>query len=188
MENRKSKVHLLLSGGIDSAACLQYFQSMGAMVSPLFVDYGQPARDAEKKSAESISEFYGVRLRTISVLGASVPNSGEILGRNSLLISTALLNMNPGVGLISLGIHAGSPYFDCGTLFVDLWDKLLHGYTDGKVQLSVPFLRWAKTDIISFCSDHNVPLSLTWSCESGANLPCGKCLSCKDRESLNARP
>lgn len=188
MENQKSKVHLLLSGGVDSAACLQYFKSMGAAVCPLFVDYGQPAREAERRSAESISEFYGVRLRDISVRGVLIPNSGEILGRNSLLISAALLDMDPGVGLISLGIHAGSPYFDCGTLFVQLWDKLLFGYTDGKVQLSVPFLQWAKPDIVNFCADHNVPLSLTWSCESNANLPCGKCLSCKDRESLNARP
>lgn len=188
MENQRSKVHLLLSGGIDSAACLQYFKSIGATVCPLFLDYGQPARDAERKSAEAISEFFGVRLRAVNVRGVLIPSSGEILGRNSLLISTALLNMNPGVGLISLGIHAGSPYFDCGTVFVDLWDKLLFGYTDGKVQLSVPFLRWAKTDIVSFCVDHNVPLSLTWSCESSATSPCGTCLSCKDRESLNARP
>jgi 7-cyano-7-deazaguanine synthase len=188
MENQKPKVHLLLSGGIDSAACLQYFKSMGAVVCPLFIDYGQPAREAERRSAESISEFYRVRLRVISVRGVLIPNSGEILGRNSLLISAALLDMKPGVGLISLGIHAGSPYFDCGTQFVDLWDKLLHGYTDGKIQLSVPFLRWAKADIVSFCADHNVPLFLTWSCESSATSPCGKCLSCKDREFPNARP
>lgn len=188
MKNQESKVHLLLSGGIDSAACLQYFKSIGATVCPLFVDYGQPAREAEKKSAESISEFYGVRLRAISVHGVLIPSSGEISGRNSLLISAALLDMNPGVGLISLGIHSGSPYFDCGTLFVQLWDKLLFGYTDGKVQLSVPFLQWTKPDIVSFCADHNVPLSLTWSCESNATSPCGKCLSCKDREFPNARP
>lgn len=188
MENQKPKVHLLLSGGIDSAACLQYFKSMGAIVCPLFVDYGQPARDAEMKSAQSISDFYGVRLRTVSVHGVLIPSSGEILGRNSLLISAALLNMNPGLGLISLGIHTGSPYFDCGPLFVQLWDKLLFGYSDGKVQLSVPFLKWTKADIVSFCADHDVPLSLTWSCESTSNSPCGRCLSCMDRESLDARP
>lgn len=178
---------VLLSGGIDSTACMDYFSYFDVNLHPVFVDYGQPARLAESKSAHAVAQYYGAPLQVMTFAGASIPRFGEISGRNAFLISAALMNLSGQSALISLGIHRGSSYFDCGPRFVQLWDELLAGYTDGRIQLGVPFLRWSKRDIVHFSYERRVPLHLTWSCESSSESPCGRCASCKDREVLNAR-
>lgn len=42
---------VLLSGGIDSAACVAFYRRLGNDVAAVFVDYGQPVREQEERSA-----------------------------------------------------------------------------------------------------------------------------------------
>ena len=44
---------VLLSGGIDSAACAYYFQQRGDNVEAVFIDYGQAAAHAEFRYAQA---------------------------------------------------------------------------------------------------------------------------------------
>ena len=112
--------------------------------------------------------------------------SGELIGRNAFLIFTAILYCKISSGIISLGIHSGTPYFDCSESFVKIINKLLEEYSNGKVILNAPFIKWDKKMIYDYCKENNVPIHLTYSCENGFNPPCGTCLSCKDRKALNA--
>jgi 7-cyano-7-deazaguanine synthase len=186
--SNRSTVTVLLSGGIDSTACVHFYIRQRFRVRPVFVDYGQPASKAESKSARAVSAFYRLPLRTISIHGPRIPRSGEILARNLALVSSALMDVGLGTNLIALGIHAGTRYFDCSRAFTRLCERLLEGYTDGRVRIAAPFLAMNKGQVWKYCKLNHVPVNLTWSCEASSTKPCGKCLSCKDKESLLARP
>jgi 7-cyano-7-deazaguanine synthase len=183
----RSAVTVLLSGGIDSTACIHFYAHQHLRVEPMFVNYGQPASQAEVTSARAVCAFYQLQLRTIRIQGPRITRSGEILARNLVLVSSALMVVGLRTNLIALGIHSGTRYFDCSRAFIKLCEQLLEGYTDGRVRIGAPFLSMDKGRIWNYCKQNRVPTHLTWSCEASSAKPCGKCLSCKDKESLLAR-
>jgi 7-cyano-7-deazaguanine synthase len=176
---------VLLSGGVDSSCCVAFYLRMGYDVRCVFVDYGQPANKKEEKSAKAIANYYGVSVEIIRCSGPSTTFQGEIAGRNAFLIFASLLFGPQLTGMLVLGIHSGSIYYDCSEHFVSHLSDVLSGYRGGEVVLATPLLTWTKQDIYDFCVEQRVPTHLTWSCELGPSHPCGHCLSCKDRERLN---
>lgn len=183
---RKQTSIVLLSGGIDSAACVRYYVDLNFEVNSLFIDYGQNARDNERQSAVRIAAHYNIKLDQVSLSSTKHFGPGEIRGRNAFLILVALLYYPQYKGIISLGIHSGTPYYDCSPPFIRDVTPIVEAYTDGQVRIDTPFINWDKGMIYTYCKEKNVPTRLTYSCELGTNPPCGKCLSCKDREVLNA--
>jgi 7-cyano-7-deazaguanine synthase len=103
-----ASVAILLSGGIDSTACIYFYINQHFRIQPIFVNYGQPAHRAEAKSARAVCAFYQLRLRTIRIQGPQIPRSGEILGRNLALIAAALMDVGLAANLIAIGIHGGT--------------------------------------------------------------------------------
>lgn len=184
MGMRNDKALVLTSGGIDSTACIKYYQDLGFEVLGFFVDYGQRARKKEWESVCKISAFYNIKTRSITIENPYSLPYGEIKGRNAFLIMAAILANSDFAGLISLGIHAGVPYYDCSKEFLKTTNKLVTDLSDGGIRLDAPFINWDKKMIVSFCKDFGVPLHMTYSCENG-DEPCGKCLSCFDRRALN---
>jgi 7-cyano-7-deazaguanine synthase len=178
---------VLLSGGVDSSACVAFYLGLEFEVEALFLHYGQPPADSEWRSARQIAQHYRIPIDKIVCTTSPTQFSGEITGRNAFLLFSALV-YNPGLsGLIALGIHAGTPYFDCSRRFSEEASRLLQDCSGGKVDLGVPFLSWSKDRIWRFCLHRQVPVQLTWSCEVGPDAPCGQCLSCQDREALHVR-
>lgn len=184
---RASDVCVLASGGIDSTACLKFYLSRGHNVLPLFVRYGQPACAAEGRSIRAVCNHFGVRPRVVTVRGFDKLSSGEICGRNLFLISVALMATHGLTNIISMGIHGGTRYYDCGADFAQRCQTMISSYTDGRVAFGTPFLNWSKQEIFKYCAESEVPIDITWSCEANNEKPCGKCLSCRDRERLLAR-
>lgn len=176
------KAIVLLSGGIDSTACLKFYLDLSYEVECIFCDYGQPASAPELQAAKIISGIYGVPLHIITTTSLSIPSSGEICGRNALLVLQALCFMGFGTYKIILGIHAGSNYADCSSNFVVSMNRILDYYANGTVCLEAPFSDWNKHDIIAYCKEKGIPYDITYSCEKGTIPPCGKCLSCLDRK------
>jgi 7-cyano-7-deazaguanine synthase len=176
---------VLLSGGIDSSCCIAFYQQAGHEVTGVFVDYGQPVREREEQSATAIARHYAIPLHLIRTAGPAQISEGEIAGRNAFLVFAAFLHLPLQSGLMVLGIHAGSPYYDCSEHFIAHLNALLSGYSDGKVSVAAPFLEWSKKAVFDFCHEAKVPVELTWSCEVGPLVPCGHCLSCEDRARLN---
>ncbi len=179
------KTVVLLSGGIDSSCCVAFCRQAGHEVAGVFVDYGQPAREREEQSATAIARHYSISLQVIRSVGPAQFSHGEIAGRNAFLVFAAFLHLPLQSGLVALGIHAGSPYYDCSEHFIAHLNALLSGYSDGKVSVAAPFLEWSKKAVFDFCREATVPVELTWSCEVGPLIPCGRCLSCEDRARLN---
>jgi 7-cyano-7-deazaguanine synthase len=181
----RPEVLVLLSGGIDSAACLDFYLDLGRAPCALFVDHGQPAATHEERAARAMASHYGVPIACLKLKGARPKSSGLISGRNAFLMIAALMERPPSVSVIATGIHAGTGYSDCSKDFVARMQALLDVYAEG-VQVAAPFLDWAKPDVIEYCFLRGVPIDLTYSCERGLVPPCGSCLSCMDREALDA--
>lgn len=180
----KSRVIILLSGGMDSAACCHFFLEKDFNVSGLFIDFGQPASNLESQAAKAISDFYNICLTEIKLTGYKPPIGGYVLARNIFLLSTAIMSSNIDSGLVAIGVHSGTPYQDCSKQFLDLSQSIFDLYANGKIIVTAPFIDQTKGEILDYCKSFNLPMHLTYSCELGLKQPCGKCDTCKDLEAL----
>ena len=173
---------ILLSGGIDSMACVNFYLQQGYDISCIFCNYGQPGAIPESIAASKIAKHFCIPLRIIETTNIPVPKSGEIMGRNALLVQQALCYKGYGTYKIILGIHDGTGYADCTKQFVDHMNRVIDCYANGTIILEAPFISWFKSEIVSYCKDNSLPVHLTYSCETGDVPPCGHCLSCVDRK------
>jgi len=186
MERRleKTAATVLMSGGIDSAACAAFLAEQGNSVRGVLVDFGQAAAALERQAAHALAAQMQIPLTTYSVSGGLPYSAGELLGRNAFLIFSALFLTRQKNGLLAIGIHAGSPYYDCSPPFFSSMAQLIAEHTDGRVILIAPFLEWSKGDVLQYFLSSGLSIDLTYSCEAGTEPPCGACASCRDRRAL----
>jgi 7-cyano-7-deazaguanine synthase len=171
---------VLCSGGIDSTTVAVQRVAQRERVELCFVDYGQPARAAERRSADALARRLDIEVAYVGICGVNAPPHGEIAARNLLLVSAALA-ARPETRSMLLAIHAGTGYRDCSPAFVDEMQRVLDFHTDGRCRLVTPFLHWSKADVVALARELKAPLELTHSCEA-ADEPCRSCRSCIDRE------
>ena len=177
---------MLMSGGIDSTACAHFFQRRGDNVSGVFVDYGQSAANAERRAVQQIAEHLGIALYSLSFRTSIEFGLGEVVGRNAFLVFASLMGMKPHTGAISLGIHSDTSYYDCSADFIDRISDIVQSYSGGRLKVYCPFLFDPKSTVYQYARLAGLPINLTYSCEVGTVPPCGRCLSCKDRDALEA--
>ena len=177
---------ILASGGIDSSTLLWVSAQQGLKPTALFVDFGQPAADAESEAVTNICGSLRVPLRVVRYNGSNF-DAGEIRGRNAFLLHLALLEFSASSGVVALGIHAGTGYADCSPEFVEVVQRSYDFHTNGAITVTAPFLHWKKQDVYRLASKLNVPLAMTHSCEAD-NHPCRRCRSCLDRGLLGPGP
>ncbi len=175
---------VLMSGGIDSTACAHQLRLQGLHVDAIYVDHGQAASRHESKAVLGITRHLKIQLTKIKVGGLREFGAGELVGRNAFLIFTALFAMRGRPGLLALGLHAGTPYYDCSEVFVKSIGRLVSEHTDGRVSVVAPFIAWTKKEVYDYFTSHDLPIALTYSCETGTKPVCGRCASCKDRKAL----
>jgi 7-cyano-7-deazaguanine synthase len=72
------EVLVLLSGGIDSTACLDFYLQLGRPSCALFIDYGQPAATREWQAACDVANFYNVPVFSLQWDGAKPKDAGLI--------------------------------------------------------------------------------------------------------------
>jgi 7-cyano-7-deazaguanine synthase len=181
----RTKALVLLSGGVDSAACAHFLKRKHD-VEGLFIDYGQPALQYEREASSKTADAQGFQVISATVRIPVAVRAGEVQARNGLLVLLALSVCQAGTGLIAMGLHSGTPYYDCSPAFADRIDDLIQEYSMGKIRFFAPFITWRKNEIFEYCRVNGLDLSSTYSCESGTMPPCGRCLSCQDRAQLDA--
>lgn len=179
-----SAATVLMSGGVDSTACAHFLKARGAAVCGLFVNHGQAAASCETRALEALAPRLQIKIETARLTGAGNLGIGELVGRNAMLIFSAVFLTRAAPGLLAIGAHAGSTYFDCSSAFMESAGRLVSEITDGRVSLVAPFIEWTKQDIYDYFINANLPLELTYSCEAGSDPACGTCASCKDRLAL----
>ena len=177
---------ILASGGVDSSTLLCLSAQQGLKPAALFLDYGQPAAEAEGEAVEKICSSLSAPWRRVRYASSKF-GAGEIRGRNAFLLHTALLEFPSSSGVVGLGIHAGTGYSDCSPEFMEVMERSYEFHTGGAITVTAPFLNWTKQDVYRLAVNLNVPLVKTHSCEA-SNLPCGRCRSCIDRSLLANGP
>lgn len=184
MRERRTFATVLMSGGIDSSACAFLLRDQGFEVEGLFIDYGQAAAGAESRAVTSMADYLCVPLKRLKISGTAPFGCGEIIGRNAFFLFAALLTSDRNSGVIGLGIHAGTHYYDCSAPFVERARGFVEEHTDGRVSVIAPFTTWQKADIYDYFLMSGLPIELTYSCEAGTDPVCGVCASCMDRRAL----
>ena len=184
MKGINKYVLILASGGIDSTACIRFYQKLKFEIDVLFFDYGQAAREKEFKALRLISKSYKITPRKVQITNSNKYEDGLVIGRNAFFIFSALMLFERKNGIIALGIHRGTAYYDCSNSFIDQIQLIVDQYTQGTIKIAAPFLNFNKKEIWDYCVMENVPLHLTYSCELGKNQPCNKCSTCKDLKKL----
>lgn len=175
---------LLMSGGIDSAACAHFLAQQGNAVHGVFINHGQAAAAMEARAVARIGAHLGIPVDEYAVTGSTAFATGELVGRNAFLVFTALFLSSARPGLLAMGLHAGTPYYDCSEAFAKDIGKLVAEHTDGQVVFVSPFLTWNKREVYEYFITTGIDISLTYSCEAGTEPPCGQCASCRDRKAL----
>ena len=179
-----NEVRVLLGGGLDSTALIPFYLSRGDIVRGLHFDYGQPSAEGERSAVLEIAEHYAVPVDKVE-LGLSITSvRGEYLCRNAMFLLGAASILNATTARLSLGIHAGTPFYDCSAPFLDDVQRLLDGYFGGTVRVEAPFVEFTKRDVFDYCLNNQVPVDLTFSCDRQSVHPCGKCRCCEERAEL----
>jgi 7-cyano-7-deazaguanine synthase len=177
---------VLLSGGIDSASCINFYLEQNHCVEAIHIDYGQKSAEKELIAAQGIANYYKIPIHYIKLDGGKKFDKGDIIGRNSLLLNIALINFNMTSGIIALGVHSGTSYVDCSEAFINSIQHTFDLYTNGNIIIGTPFIKWNKLEIWRYAKLKNIPLNTTYSCELGLIQPCNECVSCKDLNFLYA--
>ncbi len=105
---KQSKVTVLLSGGIDSTACVGFYLEQGFVAKGLFIDYGQLAVERERSAARAIAKHYRIPLSCLRWLGLQKKDAGFIQARNAFLLIGALMELTNDTRLLAIGIHSES--------------------------------------------------------------------------------
>lgn len=181
---RRRAATVLLSGGIDSAACAKFLLERRFDLQSIFIDYGQLAARRESRAASAVAAHLGISLHRVHISPVPSRGAGELPGRNAFFVCTAILTTGARPGSIALGLHGGTPYYDCSEPFISSISRLTAEMTDGAVSVLAPFATWSKKDVYDYFTSGGIPIGLTYSCEAGCARPCGVCLSCRDRRAL----
>ncbi len=184
MKKQPLTATVLMSGGIDSAACAHRLLAQGLHVEGLFVDLRQAAAYREAMAVSALAKVLGMEVRQVDFTGLRASGTGELVGRNAFLVFSALFVTRGLSSLIALGLHGGSAYFDSSEDFLASIDKLVGEHTGGRVSVVAPFIAWSKKAVVDYFIASGLPLALTYSCEAGTDPVCGICASCRERITL----
>jgi 7-cyano-7-deazaguanine synthase len=177
----QNNAHVLFSGGVDSLACAHFLLERNFNVRAIFIDYGQAARIPESRASDFLCQHLGIPLSRIDCSNRRRFSVGELTGRNMFLISAGLFLTPIDQGIIAMGLHAGTTYYDCSSDFCTAMARQISNQSDNRVNLIAPFLDWQKRDVYSYAIEHLLTVESSYSCEAGTEPPCGECASCHDR-------
>lgn len=202
----------LLSGGLDSATAAALAREAGYQLIALSLDYGQRHRRELEAAAAiaqalDITEHHTLRVNLATWGGSAltdetiaVPTDGlvdnvipntYVPGRNTVFIALGLsLAEARGAQRLVLGVNAVdySGYPDCRPDYLETFQQLARlsskeGREGRPTELWAPLVQCSKTEIVQQALRLGVPIASTWSCYSGGDEPCGRCDSCRIRDS-----
>lgn len=201
------KTIVLLSGGMDSLVCAAIACKEYSDVSFVHMNYGQKTSDRERRSFDSIADFYKVPFEKRKIIdmtflkqfgGSSLTDdkisvknySGDsevipdsyVPFRNSIILSLAV-SWAESISARQLFIGANyedSPgYPDCRPSYYEAFNKVIkEGTKEGNIKILTPVLMMKKKEIVLKGEELKVPWQFSWSCYKSSDLACGECDSC----------
>lgn len=202
----KSKVVVLLSGGMDSVSAFYHSMQANEVVAALSVDYGAKHNHKEIPLAAHHCRKFGIEHRVIHLdfvgelfksdllnSGGQIPDghyeertmkSTVVPFRNGIMLSIAagFAESRDAEGVV-IAAHAGDHaiYPDCREEFMrSMGDAICLGTYAG-IKLLRPFIAMTKAEIVARGNELRIDFSQTWSCYKGGTLHCGTCGTCVER-------
>ncbi|HXG74086.1 MAG TPA: 7-cyano-7-deazaguanine synthase [Candidatus Nitrosotenuis sp.] len=189
------KVVCLASGGIDSSVLMLMLKQMEHEVLPIHINYGQKAAEMERNAFYKVCEFLRIKPEIIDItdigkisVGLTNPNLTHndnplFPARNLLLLTVAAsYAIAKSVKVISIGSLANSIFPDQTKEFVKNAESTLGVATQEQIKILTPLIDLNKREVVELARKYDFPLGITYSCHLGLPSPCGKCMSCKERE------
>ncbi|EKO5121722.1 7-cyano-7-deazaguanine synthase [Vibrio fluvialis] len=185
----------LVSGGLDSTLVVRLAMEEGITVFPLFVDYGQRAKDKEYRACQLAMKSMGLpepKIASMSGFGDLVHSgltdcSLDIVedaftpGRNLLfLLLAASYAYQKGADAVSIGLlHESTTIFpDQTPEFLQRAEQLLSFSMGINLKVLAPLSDFTKQDVIALANIKGI--TNTYSCHLGEDKPCGHCIACKE--------
>ncbi len=185
----------LVSGGLDSllVACLA--KEEGLTQYPLFIDYGQRAREQEYAAC-----LQGMKRLGLPVLAtADLSGFGQLIrsgltdvsqrvyedaytpGRNLLfLLTAAAYAAQVGADAISIGLlHEDTSLFPDQTgAFLKSAESTIAMAVARPIRVLAPLVAFHKRDVVRLAEEKG--LKGSYSCHLGEAEPCGACIACRE--------
>lgn len=186
---------LLSSGGLDSTLSAVLAAEQKIEIHPLFVDYGQIAKDRELKACQTIYKNFGLpdpKVVSVNGFGELFPSGltnknfaifddAFLPGRNLLfLLLGATYACSVGANSISIGLlnEDLSLFPDQTKEFIFKAQNLISTMTGRELQILTPLMDFMKIDVVALAKKKGI--TGTYSCHAGGEKPCGECISCKE--------
>lgn len=189
---------ILLSGGLDSLACLAMTREKYNCELAITFDYGQKALDKEIEASKKICEFYNVEHKIIKlnflkeitqtalVSDKEVPQDYDmkavwVPNRNGLFLNIAgSFADSYGYNYIIIGANKeeGQTFPDNTLEFAKRVEAEFEYSTLIQPKIWIPLIDMDKEEIVKKVIELNAPLENVHSCYLGGEKNCGKCESC----------
>ncbi len=189
---------ILLSGGLDSLACLAVTREKYNCELAITFDYGQKALAKEIEASKKICEFYNVEHKIIKldflkeitqtalVSDKEVPQDYDmkavwVPNRNGLFLNIAgSFADSYGYNYIIIGANKeeGKTFPDNTLEFAKRVEAEFEFSTLIQPKILIPLIDMDKEEIVKTVIDLKAPLELVHSCYLGGDKNCGKCESC----------
>ncbi|NQT26661.1 7-cyano-7-deazaguanine synthase [candidate division KSB1 bacterium] len=186
---------LLSSGGLDSTLSAVLAAEQGIEIYPLFIDYGQIAKNRELSACQFAYKNFGLpepKVVSVKGFGELFPSgltNGDLdifedaflPGRNLLFILMgATYACNVGANSISISLlHEDLSLFPDQTKeFITKAQNLISTMTGRELQILTPLMDFMKMDVVALAAKKGI--TGTYSCHAGKKKPCGECIACKE--------
>jgi 7-cyano-7-deazaguanine synthase len=162
---------------------------------PLFIDYGQRARDRELKACIRGLKRLGVRTPAVADLkgfGAIVRSglTDPVLdvveqaftpGRNALFILiAAAYAVQVGADAVAIGLldERRRLFPDQSCAFLVSAEAFLALALGRDIKILAPLMHMSKADVVALARSKGI--DKTYSCHRGGDHPCGECIACRE--------
>jgi 7-cyano-7-deazaguanine synthase len=183
----------LVSGGLDSTLIGVLAKEQGIETFPLFIDYGQLAREREWVACQRVHKLMGLE----TPMRMDLSGYGQLItsgltsnqfnintdaftpGRNFMFLvmgCSYAYRMNATSVTIGLLSEKFSLFPDQRPDFIQQAEIAIWTALGTKIKVVTPLSDFSKADVIALAQTKGI--SNTYSCHAGNEDPCNQCISC----------
>ena len=187
----------LVSGGLDSTLVGVLAKEEHIKTYPLFIDYGQRARNQEWESCQHVharmgltapvrmdlSGFGQVILSGLTSERLDVKSDAFTPGRNLMfLLMGCAYAYQVRATSVAIGLLAErfSLFPDQSSWFIQQTERAIALALGKSIKVLTPLNEFTKADVIALARTKGI--ADTYSCHAGGKNPCGRCISCLEFE------
>lgn len=185
----------LVSGGLDSTLVARLAMEEGVHQYPLFIDYGQRARNRELAACErAMADLrvgppkvanlsgYGTLIRSgLTDTNLRVLEDAFTPGRNMLfLLTAAAYAYQVDADAVSIGLlnEDTSLFPDQTQVFIQEAERIIARCMGRGIAVLAPLAQFHKRDVVALARAKGI--AHTYSCHVGEAEPCGECIACRE--------